>query len=95
MAKTNRKKGECIYCGRTGSLSIDHVVPLSRWKEFGVRRRVLDNDSNRVLACLKCNGQKGMMSPREWFELHPDYKKRFMAQARYLSDEIRRIVGIG
>lgn len=56
---------------------------------------MLDNDSNRVLACLKCNGRKGMMSPREWFELHPDYKKRFMAQARYLSDEIRRIVGIG
>jgi hypothetical protein len=75
-------------------MSVDNVVPVSRWREFGVRRMVLDNDSNRMPACLRCNSEKGTMSPGEWFDLHPEYKKRFKSRARYLSDAIRRIVGM-
>lgn len=75
-------------------MTIDHVVPISRWREFGVKRRVLDNKSNRVIACVRCNAEKGAMSPREWFDLHPEYKERFMREARYLSDTVKKIAGI-
>ena len=88
------KKKSCVYCGRNDSLTIDHVVPLSRWREYGVKRRVLDNKSNKVLACFHCNNEKGDMSPKEWFELHPEYKKRFRREARYVSSLIKRIAGL-
>ena len=85
-------KPMCVYCGAEDTLTIDHVVPLSRWREFGIARRVLDNKSNRVLACRKCNLEKGKLSPRAWFKRHPEYRARFMHHARFLSDTIRALV---
>lgn len=82
----------CVYCGSTKNLTIDHVVPISRWRELGVRRRILDNPSNRVIACQKCNFEKGNMLPAEWFKLHPEYKCRFLQKARYLSNTIKAII---
>ncbi len=82
----------CAYCGSTDTLTTDHVVPISRWREFGVKRRVLDNQSNRVLACLKCNAEKGSLTPREWFAKHPEFKTRFMSEAKYLSNTIRELI---
>jgi len=93
-SRKRKSKQRCVYCGGDGPLTIDHVVPISRWREFGVKRRVLDNKSNRVIACVRCNAEKGAMSPREWFDLHPEYKERFMREARYLSDTVRKIAGI-
>ena len=69
MNRSSKTKTACVYCGSDKDLTVEHVVPISRWREFGVRRRVLDNDSNRVHACLKCNAEKGAMLPREWFHL--------------------------
>lgn len=94
MAKLNKSNGTCVYCGCTGPLTIEHVVPISRWREFGVKRRVLDNKSNKVLACSSCNAEKGSKSPREWFDLHPEYKDRFIREARYLSRTVKRIAGL-
>jgi hypothetical protein len=37
---------------------------------------VLDNKSNKVLACLHCNAEKGSMSPQEWFAL-PGIQRAF------------------
>ncbi|HSV72130.1 MAG TPA: HNH endonuclease [Chthonomonadales bacterium] len=54
----------CAYCGSTGGLTVDHVVPISQWRKYGVRRRVLDDDSNNVLACHACNEAKGCSDPR-------------------------------
>jgi hypothetical protein len=34
------------------------------------------------------------MSPREWFDLHPEYRGRFMSEAKYLSDAVKEIAGI-
>ena len=93
LARSSKRKQTCVYCGGEGPLTIDHVVPISRWRDFGVRRKVLDNKSNRVLACAKCNAEKGSMSPKEWFDLHPDYKGRFIKEAKYLSDTVKKIVG--
>lgn len=95
MSKCHKQSASCVYCGSTTKLTVDHVVPISRWREFGIRRRVLDNKSNRVLACLRGNAEKGNLSPREWFALHPEYRERFRGQAKYLSDTIKGIAGIG
>lgn len=87
-------KQKCVYCGSEEALTTDHVVPISRWREVGVKRRVLDNPSNRVTACRQCNAEKGSMLPAEWFALHPEYKQRFIRRAKYLSDTVKRIAGV-
>ncbi|HFQ93977.1 MAG TPA: HNH endonuclease [Anaerolineae bacterium] len=89
-----KNKKQCVYCGSDGPLSVDHVVPKSQWRKYHVKRRVIDNPSNRVTACIKCNGEKGSMSPKEWFALHPEYKTRFMREAKYLSNDIKRLTGL-
>lgn len=94
MARTCKQKRACVYCGSEESLTVEHVVPISRWREYGVKRRVLDNQSNRVVACVRCNGEKGDMNPRAWFELHPEFKARFVREAKYLSDTVKRIAGL-
>jgi 5-methylcytosine-specific restriction endonuclease McrA len=92
MAKLNKRR--CVYCGSDKALTTDHVVPLSRWREVGVRRRVLDNQSNRVVACRPCNAEKGAMLPQEWFALYPHYRERFIRKAKYLSDTVKAIAGV-
>jgi 5-methylcytosine-specific restriction endonuclease McrA len=92
MAK--RRVQLCVYCGSEGPLTIDHVVPISGWQKYKVRRRILNNNSNRVPACVQCNQEKGAMSPKEWFEKHPEYKERFVREAKYLSDTVKRIAGL-
>jgi 5-methylcytosine-specific restriction endonuclease McrA len=53
----------CQYCGRRFSidaLTVDHVVPLSRWKEFDHTPSMKPNSwENQVCACRRCNTQKG------------------------------------
>ena len=88
------KRPFCVYCGSQDNLTVDHVVPLSRWREFRVRRSVLDNKSNRVPCCQACNAAKADMHPREWLDTHPEYRERFARAARYLSDTVRSIAGI-
>ena len=69
--------GVCAYCRRQTALpafhanreriraTLDHRVPLSRG---GAMR-----GDNLVLACNKCNNEKGDMLPDEW----RDFMKRF------------------
>ena len=94
MVSPKGKRRRCVYCGSQGPLTVEHVVPLSRWRDFGIKRRVLDNKSNRVLACARCNAEKGNMSPQKWFEMHPEYRERFRREARYVSDTVKRIAGL-
>jgi 5-methylcytosine-specific restriction endonuclease McrA len=49
----------CQYCGsRTGALTCDHIVPVSRGGSS-----TLDN---LVTACLACNLAKATCTPEEW-----------------------------
>ena len=49
----------CVYCGmRSGTLTCDHVVPVSRGGSS-----TLDN---LVTACLACNLAKATMTAKEW-----------------------------
>lgn len=48
----------CQYCGRSDlTLTIDHVVPVSRGGE--------ETWENLVCACVRCNNKKGDRTPEE------------------------------
>ena len=47
--------GECVYCGSTTQLTIDHFVPLSQGG--------LDQTDNLVTACEPCNQRKANGTP--------------------------------
>jgi 5-methylcytosine-specific restriction endonuclease McrA len=54
----------CMYCRRKmGSvqLTIDHFIPI----EMGG----VNNTSNYLSACRKCNKDKGSLDPKEWCRL--------------------------
>jgi len=52
-----RDNFRCQYCGKTGQLTIDHIVPRSR----GGR----DVWKNVVACCMRCNNKKGDMTLQE------------------------------
>lgn len=52
-----RDKHHCQYCGNTRNLTIDHVIPRSRGGKHAW--------DNVVIACIRCNAQKGDRTPIE------------------------------
>ena len=50
---------QCAYCGTSGVLEWEHIVPLSRGGP--------DSIDNLVLSCAKCNREKGARNPIEWY----------------------------
>lgn len=48
----------CVYCGRTGALSLDHLIP--RYAGGG------DAADNLVSACRRCNSAKGARDMIVW-----------------------------
>ena len=52
------RRGPCAYCGTSGRLQLDHVIPLSR----GGRHAI----GNLVAACLSCNDSKNAKLLIEW-----------------------------
>jgi 5-methylcytosine-specific restriction endonuclease McrA len=70
----------CAYCGATGDLHIEHVVPIS----FG-GTHVL---SNIVPACKNCNFSKASKDAEAWYRAQPFFcKKRWR--------KILRVMGTG
>jgi 5-methylcytosine-specific restriction endonuclease McrA len=51
-------RGPCFYCQAKGSMSLDHVVPLSRGGTHGI--------GNLVAACKSCNSSKRDRFITEW-----------------------------
>jgi len=54
----------CQYCGkrfRMDELTVDHIIPLSKWDSVPPERRPEDPNSweNQVCACRRCNTIKG------------------------------------
>ena len=54
---TARPMRVCRYCGSKASLTIDHVVPLSKGGKWVWE--------NLVTACCRCNGKKGSKSLKQ------------------------------
>ena len=69
--KRKRAKGVCHYCGRAfppRSLTMDHIVPLSR----GGR----STKGNLVPCCKDCNNRKKQMLPMEWDSYLQETRKK-------------------
>ena len=49
----------CAYCGTTGPLQWEHIIPVSLGGP--------DNIDNMVRACAPCNLSKGARDPYQWF----------------------------
>jgi hypothetical protein len=49
----------CAYCGATGDLQIEHVVPISNGGEHHL--------GNIVPACHRCNSSKRSQDAHQWF----------------------------
>lgn len=59
--KRRLAKGICHYCGKQvspKSLTMDHIVPISRGGK--------STKGNVVTACRKCNALKKQLLPMEW-----------------------------
>jgi 5-methylcytosine-specific restriction endonuclease McrA len=54
----NRYDGRCFYCGCTGPMSMDHVVPISRDGRHSI--------GNVIPACVTCNSSKRNRTIMEW-----------------------------
>jgi len=71
---------ECVYCGDTQNLAVDHIVPTNRGGE--------DTGDNAVWACRKCNSSK---SDRDifkwWFEYRTGFPPLFVIRI-YLKQAI-------
>lgn len=52
-----RDRMECVYCGDSNRLTVDHVIPVARGGK--------DTWENTVAACFDCNQKKGCKTPNE------------------------------
>ena len=62
-----RDKFRCCYCGqqfKRVDLTVDHVIPKSRWKELG-HKGTSSCFENIVTACYPCNAKKKNRTPKE------------------------------
>lgn len=64
-----RYRHRCAYCGTTGKLQLDHVIPIAR----GGRHSI----GNLVPACSRCNGSKHAQFVMEW--VHKNGRQRQVA----------------
>lgn len=71
-----RDNYSCVYCGKKpnpSKLTLDHVIPKSRWSEFAGKMTFQEFNSweNIVTACKECNTKKGnrLLSELKWKNL--------------------------
>ena len=70
----------CAYCGATGDLTMDHVIPLSRGGTNGLR--------NVIPACASCNTSKGAKDMLEWYKAKSFFSiDRLAIIERFINDE--------
>lgn len=73
-----RDSWKCVYCGdsRRHLLTLDHVIPRSRWDKISRERELTyakDSFNNCVCACKDCNVRKSANLPEElgWPKVEP------------------------
>lgn len=70
----------CAYCGATGDLHIEHVIPISKGGTHVL--------SNLVPACQSCNYSKGAKDAETWYRAQPFFCKKRWAK-------ILKVMGAG
>lgn len=71
-----KSNNECAYCGSTTDLQWEHIVPLCRGGP--------DTIDNQVLACRRCNQEKGARDPFEWYGRDRRYEIPRLVLGKYL-----------
>ena len=56
----------CAYCGASGDLQVEHVVPISKGGEHHL--------GNIVPACHRCNSSKSSKDAHTWYRAQPFYE---------------------
>jgi 5-methylcytosine-specific restriction endonuclease McrA len=67
----------CAYCGCTGDLQIEHVIPISKGGEHHL--------GNIVPACQSCNSSKRSASVESWYRSQPFFDQTRWAKLQELS----------
>jgi hypothetical protein len=57
----------CAYCGATGSLTTDHIIPISRGDIDPRITKLLEFADNTICAWRSCNCSKGDKDVFEWY----------------------------
>ena len=70
----------CCYCGTTGKLTLDHLMPKYRGGE--------DSGDNIVWACRSCNSSKGSKDLMQWMSERGEFPPLLLLR-RYLKLAIR------
>ena len=93
-----RDRDLCAYCGHQYpryKLTIDHVKPKSRFKEFGLTKGQMNVWTNCVTACKPCNHRKADRTPEEanmpllYVPYVPNaYEKMILKGKNVLSDQM-------
>lgn len=77
-----RDNHTCVYCKKsfpTGKLTLDHVIPRSRWQEINHKQNLgfeFQSWENIVTACKTCNNKKGskLLTELKWKK--PEIQKK-------------------
>ena len=78
---------ECIYCGETRHLALDHIVPTNRGGA--------DIGDNVLWACLKCNSSKSDRDIFEWWFRSRDGFPPLLVVRIYLKQAIAYCIANG
>lgn len=54
----NRDKNQCIECGNTDNLQIDHIISVYQYALSGIDFMKLNLPDNLCCLCYKCNASK-------------------------------------
>lgn len=76
----SRDNFTCVYCNKkvaSNKLTLDHIIPKSRWNEITKNKKQSDFHSweNVVTACKECNSKKGNKLLHELKWNQPTIKK--------------------
>ena len=74
--KEHEVPNQCIYCGTSGALTLEHILPRSRGGE--------DIPDNVVWVCQSCNSSKGSKRLYEWKGLENKDRHHRIAEGKYL-----------
>jgi hypothetical protein len=67
---------ECVFCGDTGNLQIDHLIPRSRGGT--------DSADNTVWSCQTCNASRGDQGVFQWLGLKKKDSLHRLVAGKYL-----------
>jgi 5-methylcytosine-specific restriction endonuclease McrA len=55
----------CAYCGKSGKMTVEHFIPISKGGEFTI--------NNILPVCLSCNSSKKDRDFKKWYKLQEFY----------------------